>query len=142
MTTKIKTPAPAKTPGSTEGARATNAALAAKGGVSNLKMEPVRSAKAKTETPAKKGWRIKNYYVDKKVYEASADALAKAPNQVRIMMAHFAENFNDPSKAAQGRVMCQSAIDKGGLKTVIEPAVLFAYYRAKMEEFGLRLKDN
>lgn len=41
MTTTIKTP------GSTEGARAANAALAAKGGVSALKMEPVRSARAK-----------------------------------------------------------------------------------------------
>ena len=99
-------------------------------------------AETKTQAPAKKGWRIKQYYVDPKVYEASTEALSKAPNQVRIMMAHFAENFNDAGKAAQGRVMCQSAIDKGGLKTVIEPAVLFAYYRAKMEEFGLRLKDN
>jgi hypothetical protein len=99
-------------------------------------------AETKTQAPAKKGWRIKNYYVDKKVYEASTEALAKAPNQVRIMMKHFSENFNDAGKASQGRVMCQSAIDEGGLKTVIEPAVLFAYYRAKMEEFGLRLKDN
>lgn len=99
-------------------------------------------AETKTQAPAKKGWRIKNYYVDKKVYEASTEALAKAPNQVRIMMAHFAENFNDAGKASQGRVLCQHAIDHGGLKTVIDPAVLFAYYRAKMEEFGLRLKDN
>lgn len=94
-----------------------------------------------TETK-KKGWRIKEYYVDRKVYDKTNDLLAKSPNQVQIMMKHFYENFNDPGKASQGRVMCQSAIDKGGLKTVIEPAVLFAYYRKKMEEFGLRLKDN
>jgi hypothetical protein len=97
---------------------------------------------AKTETKAKKGWRIKQYYVDPKAYAAASEELAKAPNQVRIMMAHFAEKFNDAGKAAQGRVMCQSAIDNAGLKTVIEPAVLFAYYRAKMEGLGLRLKDN
>jgi hypothetical protein len=94
----------------------------------------------KAEAPAKKGWRIKEYFVDLKAYEASAEALAKAPNQVKIMMAHFAEAYADEGKAAQGRVMCQSAIDKAGLKTVIEPNVLFAYYRAKMETFGLRLK--
>jgi hypothetical protein len=88
----------------------------------------------------KKGWRIKEYSVDTAAYKASAEALAKAPNQVRIMMAHFAEIANTPAKAAQGKVLCQSAIDKGGLKTVIDPAVLFAYYRKTMEEFGLRLK--
>lgn len=93
-----------------------------------------------TQAPAKKGWRIKQYYVDQKVYEASTEELSKAPNQVRIMMQHFASNFNEPAKAAQGRIMCQSAIDNAGLKTVIEPHVLFAYYRAKMETYGLTLK--
>lgn len=96
----------------------------------------------KTETQApkteKKGWRIKEYYVDLKAYK-EAD-FTKVPNQVKIMMAHFAENFNDPSKAAQGKVLCQSAIDKAGLKTVIEPNVLFAYYARKMEGLGLKLK--
>lgn len=101
-----------------------------------------KTNKTEAQVPAKKGWRIKQYYVDPKAYAAASEELAKAPNQVRIMMNHFAEQFNDPSKAAQGRIMCQSAIDNAGLKTVIEPAVLFAYYRAKMEEFGLRLKDN
>lgn len=99
-------------------------------------------AETKTQAPAKKGWRIKQYYVDPKAYAAASEELAKAPNQVRIMMAHFAEKFGDAGKADQGRVLCQSAIDSAGLKTVIEPAVLFAYYRRKMEEFGLRLKDN
>lgn len=88
----------------------------------------------------KKGWRIKEYYVDLKAYAAAKDELAKAPNQVKIMMAHFATTYTDEGKAAQGRVMCQSAIDNGGLKTVIEPNVLFAYYRKTMEAFGLRLK--
>lgn len=100
------------------------------------------SKTASAKAPAKKGWRIKEYYVDQKAYAAAKDDLAKAPNQVKIMMAHFAENFNDAGKASQGRIMCASAIDKGGLKTVIEPAVLFAYYRKTMEGFGLRLKDN
>lgn len=99
------------------------------------KTAPVSSA------PAKKGWRIKRYFVDAKAYAAAKDELAKAPNQVRIMMAHFAEHYGDEGKADQGRVLCQSAIDKAGLKTVIEPHVLFAYYRAKMESYGLRLAD-
>lgn len=98
--------------------------------------------KAAAQAPVKKGWRIKKYYVDAKAYAEAGEALAKAPNQVKIMMAHFATEFGDAGKADQGRVMCQSAIDKGGLKTVIEPAVLFAYYRKTMEAFGLRLKDN
>lgn len=106
------------------------------------KTQTKAKTETKTETKAKKGWRIKQYYVDPKAYAAASEELAKAPNQVRIMMSHFAEQFNDPSKAAQGRIMCQSAIDNAGLKTVIEPAVLFAYYRAKMEGLGLRLKDN
>lgn len=98
--------------------------------------------KAQTETkaPAKKGWRIKEYYVDAKAYAAAADDLKKAPNQVQIMVNHFATKFVDTASAAQGKIMCQSAIDEGGLRTVIDPAVLFAYYRSTMEKFGLRLK--
>lgn len=97
--------------------------------------------KNEAAAPVKKGWRIKQYYVDNKAYEAAREELKKAPNQVQIMMNHFAATFNDPGKAEQGRVMCQSAIDKAGLKTVIEPHVLFAYYRKKMEGYGLKLKD-
>lgn len=95
------------------------------------------------EAPKKKGWRIKQYYVDPKIYNQAEvqEALSKAPNQVRIMMKHFAENFNDAGKADQGRILCQHSIDHGGLKTVIEPHILFAYYRKKMEEFGLKLKE-
>ena len=94
-----------------------------------------------TETPKKKGWRIKLYYIDKKVYEASKEELKKAPNQVQIMVNHFATKFDNEKLASQGRVMCQSAIDEGGLKTVIEPHVLFAYYRSTMEKYGLRLAN-
>jgi hypothetical protein len=96
----------------------------------------------KAEAPAvvKKGWRIKAYFIDLKKYEASKVELAKAPNQVQIMVNHFATTFNSEATAAQGRVMCTSAIEHGGLKTVIEPHVLFAYYRKTMEAFGLTLK--
>lgn len=97
--------------------------------------------KTEAQAPVKKGWRIKRYYVDAKAYAEAQAELAKAPNQVQIMMKHFAESFGDEGKADQGRVLCQSAIDKAGLKTVIEPHVLFAYYRKRMEEYGLRLKD-
>lgn len=99
-----------------------------------------KTAEKTVETPVKKG-RVKNYFVDKKAFEAAKEELAKAPNQVKIMMAHFADKFVGEKSAAQGRVMCQSAIDNNGLKTVIEPNVLFAYYRAKMETFGLRLAN-
>lgn len=93
-----------------------------------------------TVVPVKKGWRIKSYYIDLKEYEAAKAELAKAPNQVQIMVNHFATKFVDEKSAAQGRIMCQSAIDEGGLKTVIEPHVLFAYYRSTMEKFGLKLR--
>lgn len=101
----------------------------------------VKKTETKVETPVKKGWRIKLYYVDKDVYESSKVDLAKAPNQVQIMVNHFATKFVDKESAAQGRVMCQSAIDEAGLRTVIEPNVLFAYYRSTMEKFGLRLAN-
>lgn len=105
-------------------------------------MSKVKNAVAVAVAPVvvKKGWRIKQYFVDKTVYEASKVELAKAPNQVQIMVNHFATKFVDGASAAQGKIMCQSAIDEGGLKTVIDPAVLFAYYRATMEKFGLKLK--
>jgi hypothetical protein len=90
--------------------------------------------------PVKKGWRIKSYFMDLAKYEAAKVELAKAPNQVQIMVNHFAATFAGEDKAAQGRVMCQSAIDTGGLKTVIEPHVLFAYYRKTMEAYGLTLR--
>ena len=90
--------------------------------------------------PVKKGWRIKSYFIDIKKYESAKTELAKSPNQVQIMVNHFATKFVGEESAAQGRVMCQSAIDEGGLKTVIEPHVLFAYYRKTMEQFGLCLR--
>lgn len=90
--------------------------------------------------PVKKGWRIKQYFIDIEAYKASKAELAKAPNQVQIMVNHFAAIAGGEALAAQGRVLCQSAIDDGGLKTVIEPHVLFAYYRKTMEAFGLTLK--
>lgn len=94
-----------------------------------------------TSAPAKKGWRTKSYYVNLEKFNepSTVELLAKSPNQVRIMMKHFSEKFNNSETAAQGRVMCQSAIDEGGLKTVIEPHILFAYYRKHMEQFGLTL---
>lgn len=88
----------------------------------------------------KKGWRIKEYFIDVKAYKAATEELKKAPNQVQIMVNHFATAFDSADKAAQGRVMCESAIKNAGLKTVIEPNVLFAYYRKTMEAFGLKLK--
>lgn len=103
---------------------------------------PTKS-KIKAETvvvPVKKGWRIKQYYINADEYTAAKAELAKAPNQVQIMVNHFATKFSSAETAAQGKVMCQSAIDDGGLKTVIDPAVLFAYYRSTMEKFGLRLR--
>ena len=92
--------------------------------------------KAETKTVEKKGWRVKKYYLDAKAY-AAAEGVEKLPNQVKILLRHFSENFNDPKKAAVGRELCQSAIDDGGLQTRIEPHILFAYYIRRMEKFGM-----
>lgn len=88
----------------------------------------------------KKGWRIKEYYVNMEQFKLSENDLKNEPNQVQIMMRHFASKFNKPELASQGKILCKSAIDEGSLKTVIDPAVLFAYYARKMEQFGLTLK--
>lgn len=95
---------------------------------------------AVAEVPVKKGWRIKSYFVDTTKFNETVTDLSKAPNQVQIMMRYFAQNYNTAESAAQGKVMCSAAIEHGGLKTVIEPAVLFAYYRSTMEKFGLTLR--
>ena len=100
----------------------------------------VKTKKAEAVVPVKKGWRIKQYYINLDVFNASKAELAKAPNQVQIMVNHFASAFNSAELAGQGKVLCQSAIDNAGLKTVIEPNVLFAYYRSTMEQYGLTLK--
>ena len=102
--------------------------------------ETAKKTETVTETP-KKGWRLKLYFVDTKKYEAAKAELSKAPNQVQIMVNYFVTHYATKESAAQGRVMCQAAIDNGGLKTVIEPHVLFAYYRKKMEDFGLTLSN-
>ncbi len=101
----------------------------------------IKNVKKEIPAPvAKKGWRIKSYFIDHDAYVAAKPELAKAANQVQIMVNHFATKYVGETSAAQGRVMCQNAIDEGGLKTVIEPHVLFAYYRSTMEKFGLRLR--
>jgi hypothetical protein len=91
--------------------------------------------------PVKKGWRVKLYYINLDVYNVNKESLAKQPNQVQIMVNHFATKFVTKESASRGLVMCQSAIDEGSLKTRIDPAVLFAYYRSTMEQFGLTLAN-
>jgi len=88
-------------------------------------------------TVEKKGYRIKKYYLNLSVYKKSD--ISKCPNQVKIILLEMSERFNKKETASQGKIVINSAIENSSLKTVIDPAVLFAYYRKYMENFGLTL---
>jgi hypothetical protein len=67
------------------------------------------------------------------VRSAPDAAIKAAPAQVQLILKHMAED-TDPATGAQ---IVQGAIDNGLLKTKIEPAVLFAYYRRLLETLGV-----
>jgi hypothetical protein len=89
-------------------------------------------------TVEKKGYRIKQYYLNLEMFKLSD--ISKCPNQVKIILDEMSKNFNKIESASQGKLIVDSAIANNSLKTVIDPAVLFAYYRKYMEQFGLTLK--
>lgn len=76
-----------------------------------------------------------------KVDKAPADyqeALKAAPMQVQLILKFMRENdYIVGNSAGIGADIAGQAINKGYLKTRIEPANLFAYYRRVMEALGL-----
>lgn len=83
-------------------------------------------------------WRRKYYYINVRVYELKAELVATMPSQVQLMLkSMIAEGTVDEENAEMGTAIASAAISRGGLKTKIEPHVLFAYYRSKMERVGL-----
>lgn len=94
--------------------------------------------KSEENVVVKKGWRIKEYYVN--LEQLKLSDTSKCPNQVQIILREMSERFNSTETAAQGKIVIESAIKNSSLKTVIDPAVLFAYYRKYMENYGLKLK--
>lgn len=83
-------------------------------------------------------WQKKYYYLNVRAYELRKEIVAKAPAQVQLLLkSMIAEGTVDEENAAMGVDIASAAIQNGGLKTIIEPRVLFAYYREKMEKLGL-----
>jgi hypothetical protein len=114
--------------------------------VSDRQAEMAQELKAETKPARRRGsnlntpWARKFYYVDVAAYEAAkaSGAVAKAPMQVQLLLRFTAERgITDRSQAQQGSSVASVAVSSGFVKTVIEPHVLWAYYRAKMEALGL-----
>lgn len=85
-------------------------------------------------------WQRKYYYLSVPDYqEAKTDGrLAKSPMQIQLMLKYMLEaGVTSPAKAATGTSVSQQAVAKRYLVTKIEPHVLFAYYRKKMDALGL-----
>lgn len=110
----------------------------AKAAAQEIKAEskPYRRRGANLNTP----WARKFYYVDVAAYEAAKaeGRLAKAPMQVQLLLRFTVERgITDKRQAQQGSSVASVAVSSGFVKTVIEPHVLWAYYRSKMEQLGL-----
>jgi hypothetical protein len=111
---------------------------AAKQAQQEIKAEskPVRRRGSNLNTP----WQRKYYYVSQSAYdEAKTEGrVAKAPMQVQLLLKFMVERgITEFRQAQQGSSIATVAVSSGFVKTVIEPHVLFAYYRSKMEQLGL-----
>lgn len=83
-------------------------------------------------------WQRKYYYLNVRAYELRKEIVAKAPAQVQLILkSMIEEGIVDEENTAMGVDIASAAISRGGLKTKIEPKVLFAYYRKDMEKLGL-----
>ena len=82
-------------------------------------------------------WRRKFYFINVRAYELKAELVKKAPNQVQLMLKSMVEAGTVDAESSQMGTTIASAAIAAGLKTKIEPHVLFAYYRKDMERLGL-----
>lgn len=74
----------------------------------------------------------------KKTPQSYQDAIAAAPMQVQLLLKFMREHdYVEGNSAGVGGEIAGLAIKKGYVKTRIEPANLFAYYRRVMEALGL-----
>jgi hypothetical protein len=89
-------------------------------------------------------FRAKHYYYDLD-FKKSPDydkAFNAAPMQVRLIMRYMEENgLTTPEDAERGSEIAGGAINSGLLRSKIDPAALFAYYRRVMERLGLTLAE-
>lgn len=112
-------------------------------GWNKLKTDALAGAVKKAQSAAnRKGnksgntpWRAKFYFVPAEVLDHPD--FSKAPNQVQLMLkAAIARGYTDAENSAQGAAIASAAVE-AGMSTKIDPAVLFAYYRRRMEALGL-----
>jgi hypothetical protein len=97
----------------------------------NLAQNPRKGRNPSGNTP----WRPKLYFVPENITEATD--FAKLPNQVQLMLKSAVNHgFVDADNSANGTAIASAAI-KDGMRTKIDPAALFAYYRKRMETVGL-----
>ena len=113
----------------------------------NIHFDAVKAAKARlpsTNSRDKEGKVIRlgknlsgNQPFAKKTYEVTAEApeiaVRAAPNQVQLILKYM----KDTSARGTGAEIVEGAISAGYLRTKIEPAVLFAYYRKLLEKLGV-----
>jgi hypothetical protein len=115
--------------------------------VSDAAKEAAQEIKAETQGKVRRRgsnlntpWARKFYYVSLPAYEEAKTegSVAKAPMQVQLMLKFMVERgITSHGQAQQGSSVASVAVSSGFVKTVIEPHVLFAYYRSKMERLGL-----
>lgn len=95
--------------------------------------KPKKNLVKRTNIP----WRKKFYYLDLDRYSEMSDAVKKSATQVQLILKSMADHkLTDPEASEMGVTICSKAI-ADGMKTKIEPHVLFAYYRSTMEDLGL-----
>lgn len=83
-------------------------------------------------------WRRKYYFVDVEKYTEVQEELKGVASQVQLMLKYMVEHgMTSADMSEQGGTIAGGAINTGYVKSKIEPEVLFAYYRAKMEQYGL-----
>lgn len=112
-------------------------------GWNKMKTPDLEQAVKRAQSAAnRKGNKSGNVPWQRKFYFVNPDAVdhpefSKAPNQVQLILkAAIAAGYVDAEHSAQGAVLAGEAISQG-MSTKIDPAVLFAYYRRRMEALGL-----
>lgn len=90
-------------------------------------------------------FRRKFYYLEAiyadldKVSETYADALAAAPNQVKLILRYMREfEVTEAEVAKQGGEIVEEAKKRSYIQSKIPSANLFAYYRRVLEALGVR----
>jgi len=96
--------------------------------------QPIRRVGRSGNVP----WRRKFYALNREVFDAAVKdkSIGKLPNQAQRTLFWMRDKM-EPGIAYTGPFIQEHAIADSYVVSRIAPASLFAYYRKKMEEFGL-----